>query len=145
MEWNGRQFFHILFWQFFPFHFHSTLKIFHSILTFQGKFRPKTMLNLYCTFATLSVFLLVVAHEGMVNCISSHIWSTIAMTYHKNSLSINISTIGVAKIFDWWGGGQNANHMQWRHQILSKSGIFMRQIYRRMEGQKPRSACVCGP
>ena len=28
------------------------------------------------------------------------------MTYHENSLSINISTIGVDKIFDWEGRGK---------------------------------------
>ena len=27
------------------------------------------------------------------------------MTYHKNSLSIKISSIGITKIFDWGGGG----------------------------------------
>ena len=38
-------------------------------------------------------------------------------------------------------GDQNANQMQWLHQIFSKGGIFMGQRYRRMEGQKAE-ACV---
>ena len=59
---------------FLPFHFQSTLKIFHSILKvssifhsilpYQGKFRPKATLNLYCTFATLSLILQVVVCKG---------------------------------------------------------------------------------
>ena len=52
---------------FFPFYFHSILKfssIFHSILPYQAKFRPEATRNLYCTFATLSVPLQVVAQEG---------------------------------------------------------------------------------
>ena len=73
---------------FLPFHFHSILKIFHSIfysilkfssifhsilqlssifhsiLPHQGKFRPEATRNLYCTFATLSIPLQVVALEG---------------------------------------------------------------------------------
>ena len=63
---------------FLPFHFHSILKIFHSIfhsilkfpsilhfiLPYQGKFKPEATRNLYCIFATLSVPLQVVAREG---------------------------------------------------------------------------------
>ena len=64
------------------------------------------------------------------------------MTYHENSLIINISTIGVTKTFDWAKRGQNANHMQQQHQIFLKGGIFMGQSYRRMKGQKPRPVCV---
>ena len=63
------------------------------------------------------------------------------MSYHKNSLNIKISTISVAKIFDWVGG-QNANDMQWRHQKFSKGGIVKGQSFRRMEGQKPGPVCV---
>ena len=47
--------------------FHSIQKfssIFHSILSYQGKFRPEATRNLYCTFATLSRPLQVVAREG---------------------------------------------------------------------------------
>ena len=78
MEWNGRRFFHIPYWQFssipfsfrtkiFPFHFNSILKfssLFHSILPYQAKFGPEATRNLHCTFATLSVPMQVVAHEG---------------------------------------------------------------------------------
>ena len=52
---------------FLPFYFHFILKfssIFHSILPYQGKFRLEPTRNLHCTFATLSVLLQVVAHEG---------------------------------------------------------------------------------
>ena len=35
------------------------------MLPYQDKFRPDLMRNLYCTFATLSVSLQVVASEGM--------------------------------------------------------------------------------
>ena len=45
---------------FLLFHFHSILKfssIFHSIIPYQGKFRPEATRNLHCTFATLSVLL----------------------------------------------------------------------------------------
>ena len=47
--------------------FHSILKfssIFHFILPYQGKFRPKTICCWYCTFATLSIPLQAVACEG---------------------------------------------------------------------------------
>ena len=47
--------------------FHSILKfssIFHSILPYQGKFRPEAMRNLYCAFATLRILLQVVACKG---------------------------------------------------------------------------------
>ena len=85
---------------FLPFHFHSTLKIFHSIQNFscichsihpyQGKFKSEATRNLYCTFATLSVLLKVVAHEGKQYG-TMHLIPIrgIAMTNHKNSLSIN--------------------------------------------------------
>ena len=43
--------------------FHSGIH-FHFILLYQGKFRPEATHNLYCTFATLSILLQVVAHEG---------------------------------------------------------------------------------
>ena len=59
---------------FLPFHFHSILKIFHSLLKFssifhfilpyQGKFRPEATRNLYCTFEMQNVPLQVVAREG---------------------------------------------------------------------------------
>ena len=59
---------------FLPFHFHSTLKVFHSILEFSsifhsilpyhGKFRPEATRNLYCIFATLAVPLHVVTRKG---------------------------------------------------------------------------------
>ena len=110
MEWNGRQIFHSPSWQFssvsFPFHtknlpfhipFHIKFSsIFHSILPYQSKFRPEATRSLYCTYATLSVPLQVVAckgkQRGMVRYISSLIWITIAMSYHKNSLSMKILT-----------------------------------------------------
>ena len=38
--------------------------IFHFILSYQGKFKPEAIRNLYCTFATLSIPLQVVAREG---------------------------------------------------------------------------------
>ena len=47
--------------------FHTKISsIFHSILPYQGKFRPQETRNLYFTksFATLSVLLQVVAQEG---------------------------------------------------------------------------------
>ena len=47
--------------------FHSILKfssIFHSILPYQGMFKPEATRNLHCIFATLSVLLQVVAREG---------------------------------------------------------------------------------
>ena len=107
--------------------FHSILKIFHSILKFsyryifhsiayQGKFRPEAMhtYTLYCTFATLSVLLQVVTHEGkqcgsLVHLIPYLKHYRNALGYYKNSLSIQISSIGVANFLI---GGQNANHMQ---------------------------------
>ena len=39
--------------------------MFHSTFPYQGNFQPEVMRNLYCTFATLSVSLQVVASEGM--------------------------------------------------------------------------------
>ena len=61
-----------------------------------------------------SVPLQVVAHEGkqfgtmhLIPYLKHYL-----MAYHKNSLSIKISTIGVANIFYSGEGGQNANHMQ---------------------------------
>ena len=61
------------------------------------------------------------------------------MTYYKYSLSIKISTISVAKIFDWRRGEAK------RTQITCNDGIrhfqkvdLMGQSYRRKEGQKPR-------
>ena len=79
---------------FLPFH----TKIFFHIPYFhtkaEGKFRPEATRNLYCTFATLSIPLQVAAHEGkqyatmhLIPCLKS-----IAMSYHKNSLSRKIST-----------------------------------------------------
>ena len=78
MEWNGMEddfsIFHT--GNFLPFHFHSILKIFHSILKFssvfhstlphQDTFRPEATRNLCFTFATLRVPLKVglVAREG---------------------------------------------------------------------------------
>ena len=78
MEWNERRFFHIPYWQFsyipflihtknFLFHipFHTKFScMFHSILSYQGKFWPEATCNLYCTLKTLSVLLQVIAHEG---------------------------------------------------------------------------------
>ena len=69
MVWNkmkdGFSIFH--FGNFLPFHFLSILKfssIFHSVLPYQGKFRPEATRSLYSTFVTFSVLLQVVAHEG---------------------------------------------------------------------------------
>ena len=80
MVWNGMEddfsIFHT--GNFPPFHFHSILKIFHSIfhstlkfssifhsiLPYQGKFRPEATCNLYYIFATLSVPLQVIARES---------------------------------------------------------------------------------
>ena len=73
---------------FFSFHFHSILKIFPFHIPFRAKiflhiplhtsiprkFPPKVMHNLYCTLATLSIPLQVVAREskqyGMMHLIS---------------------------------------------------------------------------
>ena len=82
--------------------------IFHSILPYQGKFKPEATRNLNCNFATLRVLLQVIAHEckqyGAIHLIPY--LKHIAMTYHENSFSIKITTIDVAKIFDWWGSGE---------------------------------------
>ena len=75
------------------FHFHSVLKIFHSILKFssifysilpyQGKFRLEETYNLYSTVATLSVPLQVVSckdkQHGTMHLISY-------LKYHRNEL-----------------------------------------------------------
>ena len=80
MVWNGMEddfsIFHT--GNFLLFYFHSILKIFHSIfhsilnfssifhsiLQYQGKFRPEATRNLYHIFATFSVLLQKVTHEG---------------------------------------------------------------------------------
>ena len=54
------------------------------------------------------------------------------MTYHKNSLSMKISTIGVARIFDWGGGAPKRKS----HAMMSsfrKVVLFMKQRYRKIE------------
>ena len=86
--------------------FHSILKfssVFHSITLPQGKLRPEATRNLYCnvkrTFGSSRSRRLAVI--SMVQY-TSLILSTIAMTYHKNSLSIKI-------LIEGW---QNANDMQ---------------------------------
>ena len=80
----------------------------HSIPPYPNKFRAEAARNLYCTFATLSVLLQEVAHEGKQ-------YDTMHLTPYlkhycndltQNLLSIKISTIGVAKIFDWGGKTQ---------------------------------------
>ena len=89
--------------------FHSILKfssIFHSILPYHGKyyyiipyhgkFRPVATRNLYCTFATLSIPLQVVARKDR-QYDTMHLITYLKhyhneLLYHKNSLSIKIST-----------------------------------------------------
>ena len=71
MVWNGKQFFHIPYWQFssIPFPFHTKNLPFHTkiffdiplILPDEDKFRPEATRNLHCTFATLSAPLQVVS------------------------------------------------------------------------------------
>ena len=66
MKWKTIFPYSIPYWQFssIPFDtkiFHS---VFHTSIPIQGKFRPEATRNLYCTFATLSAPLQVVAREG---------------------------------------------------------------------------------
>ena len=117
---------------FFIFHTGNFLPFDTKNLQNQGKFRPEATRNLCYTFAALTVLLQVSLTKvsSIVQCISSHIWALSQWPIIKIHC-INISAIGVAKIFDW-GRKQNANHMLWWHQIVSKGGIFMGQRYRRM-------------
>ena len=78
MEWNGKRFFHIPYWQFssiplpfhtknLPFHFPFHTKIFFHIpfhTSIPMWFRQSATRNLYCTFATLSMPSQIVAREG---------------------------------------------------------------------------------
>ena len=80
MIWNVKENDFPIFYtgNFLPFHFyfilkivhfifHSSLKfssIFHSLLSYQDKFRPEATRNLNCTFATLSVPSQVAARES---------------------------------------------------------------------------------
>ena len=66
------------------------------IISYQGKFRLEATHNLYCTFATLSVPLQVVARKGR-QYDTMHLIPYLKhyrneLLYHKNSLSIKIST-----------------------------------------------------
>ena len=52
--------------------------------------------------------------------------------------------IGVARIFDWGGGGGGANHKSHgRHQNFSKRGFSMGLRYHRMEDQKQGPGLAC--
>ena len=64
------------------------------------------------------------------------------MTNHKNSLSRNISTIGVAKIFNWGGGGtKRKEHAKTTSDIFKWWVSYGTKIpwNRRSEAE----ACVC--
>ena len=138
---------------FLPFHFYSILKIFdsilnfssifHSIIPYQGKFKPEAKHNLYCTFATLSVLLQVVAHEGKQYG-TTHLIPYLkhySNDLPKRSLSIKISIIGLAKIFDWRGAKSKL-------QAMTTSDVFKRWDFYGTEipqnGRSEAEACVCG-
>ena len=55
------------------------------------------------------------------------------LSFAKN---FSIPAIGVARIFDWKGGGRTTNHIQWRRQKLAKKELLVILRYRRMEDQK---------
>ena len=137
MVWNGMEddfsIFHT--GNFLPFHFHSLLKIFlsifnfssifHSILSYQEKFRPEAMRNFCCTFTTLSVILPLVAHEGKQ-------YRTIHLIpylkHYRNDLPVPLKLtqhkyINHNRSQDFWfgrGGAKQKSH------AMTKSNIFKR-------------------
>ena len=62
--------------------------------------------------------------------------SVIGKGKFNTNLSNALHNIDVARIFDWGGGGQTTNHMQWRHQKFSKKELFVGQKYGRTEDLK---------
>ena len=51
----------------------------------------------------------------------------------QRTLTVTLVVIGVARIFDWGGGGQTTTYMQCRHQKFSKEEVFVGRRYRRID------------
>ena len=64
------------------------------------------------------------------------------MTYHKNSLRIKISNVGVAKIFDGGGGANRKSHAMTASEILKKWDFYETEIP--YNGRSRAGTCVCG-
>ena len=152
MVWNGMEDDFSLFHtgNFLPFHFtlkifnsivHSVLEfssIFHSILRYQGKFRPEATRNLHRTFATLSV-LQQGKQYGAMHLIPylKHYRNDLPQkfTQHKN--------INHRCSHNFWLGWGGKTQFTCNDSVrnFQKMG-FLRERYRRMEGQKPGPVCV---
>ena len=79
--------------------------------------------------------------QKFASCATTKVYSSLGSTSSNlggHGSKCHLPCIGVARIFDWGGGGQTKNHIQWSRQKFSKEELFVRQRCRRMEDQKPR-------